>query len=207
MQNSLNMAYIAEKSAFDLYENLKSHGEVFSQINEIRKSGFVLLNEFAKANKIELKHELDLPFYSCDSFEDALIYAINYEISLCKTYENITQNLKDEHLKDICFRLWATSNNEYITTLKSCLKDVLNANDNTKYIQESQNNYENLLSSYQKDFIQMSKNLQDVVSGKADKKKINEILNNPNFSFLSGMAVGVFGASILSKNLNNNEEN
>ena len=45
----------------------------------------------------------------------------------------------------------------------------------------------------------MSEGLQSIVSGNADKAQLAKILNNPNFSFFSGLALGALGISMMDK--------
>lgn len=195
MKESLEIAYIAEVSGIKMYEILSSYSEIFTQICQIRKNGLTLLENFAKANEIELKIGDDLPSFYPKNLDDALIFAINYENSLCYTYENLTDELKNDELKDIIFRLWATSNNEYIVALKEQLKSCLSQESTTNFIEKSQ-----------KDFANITQNLQDIISGKADKNAISNVLNHPQFSFFSGLALGAFGASLIAKNLEDTDE-
>ena len=128
-------------------------------------------------------------------------------------YEKFCESLDDEELKDLFFRLWATSNNEYIASLKHCLKEIysgakakneLNLNEISQNFE--QNGITNILESYQNDFNEITKSLQNIASGKADKSELAKITNNPNFSFFSGLALGALGISVVSKNFNKEEE-
>ncbi|MFC2587671.1 MAG: ferritin-like domain-containing protein, partial [Campylobacter sp.] len=203
MQNELlNAAFISEKSAEILYENLSDLGEIFGEILSVRKNGLTLIKTYAKAKNLELSNEqIQNAFLMPDSLQDALICALNLEIQLNKMYENFTQNLDDEELKDLFFRLWATSNNEYVVALKKALKAELQSDVPKAKAQEAQNfsqilnaqGYENLLLKYQDDFNQIKEGLQNVVSGKASGAELAKILNNPNFSFFSGLALGALG--------------
>jgi len=216
LQNELlNAAFISEKSAEILYENLSDLGEIFAEILSVRKNGLTLIKTYAKAKNLELSNEqIQNAFLMPDSLQDALICALNLEIQLNKMYENFTQDLDDEELKDLFFRLWATSNNEYIVALKKALKAELQSDAPKAKAQDAQNfsqilntqGYENLLLKYQDDFNQIIKEgLQNVVSGKASGAELAKILNNPNFSFFSGLALGALGMTAASKNLRKDE--
>ena len=205
MQNELlNAAFISEKSAEILYENLSDLGEIFAEILSVRKNGLTLIKTYTKAKNLELSNE---------QLQDALICALNLEIQLNKMYENFTQDLDDEELKDLFFRLWATSNNEYVVALKRALKAEFEGDAPKAKTQDAQNfsqilnmqGYENLLLKYQDDFNQIKKGLQNVVSGKASGAELAKILNNPNFSFFSGLALGALGMTAASKNLRKDE--
>ena len=216
MQNELlNAAFISEKSAEILYENLSDLGEIFAEILSVRKNGLTLIKTYAKAKNLELSNEqIQNAFLMPDSLQDALICALNLEIQLNKMYENFTQDLDDEELQDLFVRLWATSNNEYIVALKKALKAEFEGDAPKAKAQDAQNfsqilntqGYENLLLKYQDDFNQIIKEgLQNVVSGKASGAELAKILNNPNFSFFSGLALGALGMTAASKNLRKDE--
>ena len=209
----LNASYTSEKNALRLYESLASFGEVFDQVASVRKNAIILIEKFASAHEYELVCENEAIFLPAKNKEDALIEALNYENELNKMYEKLCESLDDEELKDLFFRLWATSNNEYIASLKHCLKEIysgakakneLNLNEISQNFE--QNGITNILESYQNDFNEITKSLQNIASGKADKSELAKITNNPNFSFFSGLALGALGISVVSKNLNKDEE-
>ena len=210
----LNASYTSEKNALSLYENLASFGDVFNEIANIRKNAIILIEKFASTHDYELACENEAIFLPAKNKEDALIQALNYELELNKMYEKFCESLDDEELKDLFFRLWATSNNEYITSLKQRLKEIysgceikneLNLNEISQNFE--QNGITNILENYQNDFNEITKSLQNIASGKADKSELTKITNNPNFSFFSGLALGALGISVVSKNFNKDEEN
>ena len=71
------------------------------------------------------------------------------------------------------------------------LKNELNLNEISQNFE--QNGITNILESYQNDFNEITKSLQNIASGKADKSELAKITNNPNFSFFSGLALGALG--------------
>ena len=209
----LNASYTSEKNALSLYENLASFGDVFNEIANIRKNAIILIEKFASTHDYELACENEAIFLPAKNKEDALIQALNYELELNKMYEKFCESLGDEELKDLFFRLWATSNNEYITSLKQRLKEIYNGCEikNELNLNEISQNFEqngitNILENYQNDFNEITKSLQNIASGKADKSELAKITNNPNFSFFSGLALGALGISVVSKNLNKDGE-
>ena len=210
----LNASYTSEKNALRLYESLASFGEVFDQIASVRKNAIILIEKFASAHEFELACNNEAVFLPAKNQEEALIQALNYEIELNKMYDKFCESLEESELQDLFFRLWATSNNEYVASLKQCLKEIyggsqpkneLNLSEVTKNF--DQGGITNILESYQKDFNEISQSLQNIASGKADKSELAKITNNPNFSFFSGLALGALGISIVGKNLNKDEEN
>ena len=210
----LNASYTSEKNALSLYENLASFGDVFNEIANIRKNAIILIEKFASTHDYELACENEAIFLPAKNKEDALIQALNYELELNKMYEKFCESLDDEELKDLFFRLWATSNNEYVASLKQRLKEIysgceikneLNLNEISQNFE--QNGITNILENYQNDFNEITKSFQNIASGKADKSELAKITNNPNFSFFSGLALGALGISVVSKNFNKDEEN
>lgn len=210
----LNASYTSEKNALSLYENLALFGDVFNEIANIRKNAIILIEKFASTHDYELACENEAIFLPAKNKEDALIQALNYELELNKMYEKFCESLDDEELKDLFFRLWATSNNEYVASLKQRLKEIysgceikneLNLNEISQNFE--QNGITNILETYQNDFNEITKSLQNIASGKADKSELAKITNNPNFSFFSGLALGALGISVVSKNFNKDEEN
>ena len=210
----LNASYTSEKNALSLYENLASFGDVFNEIANIRKNAIILIEKFASTHDYELACENEAIFLPAKNKEDALIQALNYELELNKMYEKFCESLDDEELKDLFFRLWATSNNEYVASLKQRLKEIysgceikneLNLNEISQNFE--QNGITNILENYQNEFNEITKSLQNIASGKADKSELAKITNNPNFSFFSGLALGALGISVVSKNFNKDEEN
>lgn len=210
----LNASYTSEKNALSLYENLALFGDVFNEIANIRKNAIILIEKFASTHDYELACENEAIFLPAKNKEDALIQALNYELELNKMYEKFCESLDDEELKDLFFRLWATSNNEYVASLKQRLKEIysgceikneLNLNEISQNFE--QNGITNILENYQNDFNEITKSLQNIASGKANKSELAKITNNPNFSFFSGLALGALGISVVSKNFNKDEEN
>lgn len=210
----LNASYTSEKNALSLYENLASFSDVFNEIANIRKNAIILIEKFASTHDYELACENEAIFLPAKNKEDALIQALNYELELNKMYEKFCESLDDEELKDLFFRLWATSNNEYVASLKQRLKEIysgceikneLNLNEISQNFE--QNGITNILENYQNDFNEITTSLQNIASGKADKSELAKITNNPNFSFFSGLALGALGISVVSKNFNKDEEN
>lgn len=210
----LNASYTSEKNALSLYENLALFGDVFNEIANIRKNAIILIEKFASTHDYELACENEAIFLPAKNKEDALIQALNYELELNKMYEKFCESLDDEELKDLFFRLWATSNNEYVASLKQRLKEIysgceikneLNLNEISQNFE--QNGITNILENYQNDFNEITKSLQNIASGKTDKSELAKITNNPNFSFFSGLAIGALGISVVSKNFNKDEEN
>ncbi|CAD7287769.1 hypothetical protein LMG7974_00650 [Campylobacter majalis] len=197
-----NQIYNIEKSAISMYDRLGNMHEIFVNIKHIREQGLALIEEYAKQKEYDLivKHSEVL---EPKNLKDAFVYALAYENTLCQKYEILSNKIEDDVLRDICFRLWATSNNEYIVALNECVKQT--------FSDQGQNNtqnfdYTNVLSGYQNDFNNMSESLQNIMSGKLDKAELSRLLSSPNFSFFSGLALGALGASMLAK-LDKSDEN
>ena len=120
----LNASYTSEKNALNLYESLCPFGEVFKEIADVRKNAIILIEKFASAHEFELACNNEAVFLPAKNQEEALIQALNYEIELNKMYDKFCESLEESELQDLFFRLWATSNNEYVTSLKHRLKEI-----------------------------------------------------------------------------------
>ncbi|MDO5045755.1 aminotransferase [Campylobacter sp.] len=208
-----------------LYENLKDEDEIFSQILAIRKSGLELLKNSYDCKDYDKQECFFIP---SNDIQTSLIKALNYEIELNAAYENLTQNCDDENLRDILFRLWATSHNEYIVALKAKLRDELNDNYAISNFSEEKNEYKKddcdddheKKDEYKKygyeqinekmgfggfnerSFKQMSELLEKVASGRGSQEDVAALLNSPHISFFGGLALGGLAGVFLNNMIN-----
>ena len=200
----LNLAYALESQGIAFYENFSDKDEIFSQILTIKNSGLTLLKDYAQNNNLALGDGIDLEIVKPEDPEDALIKAINYELELNAFYERANDSVEDDILRDICFRLWATSHNEYVPALKTRLKQIWATEKNET---EEKNTEEKNLNVFDTDAInQMSETIDKFASGKATNEDLAALLKSPNASFLGGLALGGLAAMILNKT-NENQTN
>jgi len=208
LKQAANTVFLLESQGVKFYENVCKKDEIFDQILAVRRSGLELLKSYADPADPQVFCAL-----ACEDLDACFIKALNYELELNAFYENLTDSLSDENFKDVCFRLWATSNNEYIPALKAKLAQILAAQfqgaDNAsqeEQAQTSQNPSENILNAFDSDsFKQISQTLERISSGQGSKEDAIALLNNPNFSFFGGLALGGLASMILSKNLDKNK--
>lgn len=195
----LNLAYALESQGIAFYGNFSDKDEIFSQILTIKNSGLTLLKDYAQNNNLALGDGIDLEIVKPEDPEDALIKAINYELELNAFYERASDSVEDDILRDICFRLWATSHNEYVPALKTRLKQI--------WATEKNETEEKNLNVFDADAInQMSETIDKFASGKATNEDLAALLKSPNASFLGGLALGGLAAMILNKT-NENQTN
>ena len=195
----LNLAYALESQGIAFYENFSDKDEIFSQILTIKNSGLTLLKDYAQNNNLTLGDGIDLEIVKPEDPEDALIKAINYELELNAFYERASDSVEDDILRDICFRLWATSHNEYVPALKTRLKQI--------WATEKNETEEKNLNVFDADAInQMSETIDKFASGKATNEDLAALLKSPNASFLGGLALGGLAAMMLNKT-NENQTN
>ena len=195
----LNLAYTLESQGIAFYENFSDKDEIFSQILAIKNSGLTLLKNYAQNNDLALGDGIDLEIVKPEDPEDALIKAINYELELNAFYERASDSVEDDILRDICFRLWATSHNEYVPALKTRLKQI--------WATEKNETEEKNLNLFDTDAInQMSETIDKFASGKATNEDLAALLKSPNASFLGGLALGGLAAMMLNKT-NENQTN
>ena len=209
IKQAANAVFLLESRGIKFYENVCKKDEIFGQILAVRQSGLELLRPYADPADSQAFCAL-----ACEDLDDCFIKALNYELELNAFYENLTDSLSDENFKDICFRLWATSNNEYIPALKAKLAQILATQfqgaDNAsqeEQAQTAQNPSENILNTFDSEsFKQISQTLERISSGQGGKEDAIALLNNPNFSFFGGLALGGLASMMLSKNLDKDKE-
>lgn len=209
IKQAVNTVFLLESRGIKFYENVCKKDEIFGQILAVRQNGLELLRPYADPADSQAFCAL-----TCEDLDDCFIKALNYELELNAFYENLTDNLSDENFKDVCFRLWATSNNEYIPALKAKLAQILavqfqgagNASQEGQ-AQTAQNQSENILNTFDSEsFKQISQTLERISSGQGGKEDAIALLNNPNFSFFGGLALGGLASMMLSKNLDKDKE-
>lgn len=208
LKQAANAVFLLESQGVKFYESVKEKDEIFDQILAVRQSGLELLKPYADPTDPQVFCAL-----ACEDLDACFIKALNYELELNAFYENLTDSLGDENFKDICFRLWATSNNEYIPALKAKLAQILSvrlqgaSNAKEEQAQVAQNQSENILNAFDpSSFNQISQTLERISSGQGGKEDIVALLNNPNFSFFGGLALGGLASMVLSKNLDKNKD-
>jgi len=153
--------------------------ELFKKITQIRENGIKILENFCDDFSY-FDDEICTP----KTYEDALILAISFEIETALVYDKLTNETGDEKIKDLFFRLWATSENEY----KKALKMELLSN--------SQNNnfgFNNLINQELKEIFAKFKD------GNANQNDINKLLQNPSFPLFSGLALGGITGMLLGE--------
>ncbi|RAZ50358.1 hypothetical protein [Campylobacter hyointestinalis] len=194
MQTNLNknskeeifsLAYNYENKGLLIYSNFKDDNDIFAQILAIKKSGIILLESLASIKNYKLQN-YDHHIITPSNLDDKLIVCLNYELELNEFYKNSVEDLDDD-VKDLFFRLWATSNNEYIPALKQQLFNKNSANKN----KHSTNGIQEFLDKA---------NL--IASGKASKDDLQNLLKNPNFSFFGGIAAGSLVGLMINEIIN-----
>lgn len=194
MQTNLNknskeeifsLAYNYENKGLLIYSNFKDDNDIFAQILAIKKNGIILLESLGSIKNYKLQN-YDHQVITPSNLDDKLIVCLNYELELNEFYKNSVEDLDDD-VKDLFFRLWATSNNEYIPALKQQLFNKNSANKN----KHSTNGIQEFLDKA---------NL--IASGKASKDDLQNLLENPNLSFFGGIAAGSLVGLMINEIIN-----
>jgi len=188
--NALERAMSLEKSGIELYNKLRAKCEcaVFERILQVRERGAAMLGEFGTSEIF-----IDAPKIGEISLQDALILALGFELKLCFEYADITANCDDASLKDLCFRLWATSHNEYQVALKSELFGK-NATQIAPVKSEDKFDINQILKD---EFGEIFEKFRD---GKASRDDINKLLANPKFPAFAGLALGGIAGMLMTEN-------
>lgn len=218
----IELAYDSELNGVNLYTHLflKGYNESeFDDIKAIRLRGCELLKQAGASYKINLKDEMQAPIFVPDRLDDALIVALNYEISITAFYAKVCEQCDDEALRDLFFRLWATSENEFIPALKLKLSTVLACVPNIQNLQnqisdthkDSKNEIASFLggdiNGYQEEFADLNQKLNHIVNGNASQSEVKELLNHRQFAFFSGAALGALGLSAFMKSVDKDKQN
>ncbi|ABK82107.1 hypothetical protein Q4Y15_000384 [Campylobacter fetus] len=179
-----NLAFNYENRGILIYSNFVDT-EIFNQILSIKKSGLELLKNLADEKNYSINLNECEVLNPKDNFEK-LIVAINYELEINEFYKNASEFMDDD-VKDLFFRLWATSNNEYIPALKASLLSISCQNLAPNIQNSNQNNTDPKSNNSIKDFLEEA---NKIASGEANMENINTLLNHPSFPFFSGVAAG-----------------
>ena len=202
----LNLAYTLELQGLEMYTNFSNKEDIFSQILAIKKNGVELLENYAKSQNLELSTNI-LGVIMPQNLDDCLIKAINYELELNAFYESATDNVDDETLRDLFFRLWATSNNEYIMALKAKLIEILLPSSVMQNSKQTEQKIQNESNFDINSLNQISSTIEKFASGQANNEDFMALLKSPNLSFFGGLAIGGLASMMISKENNKNQEN
>lgn len=118
MISQIKEALNHELCGLEIYNKLAQiyNAPLFLQIASVRQNGYDMLLKLA--DDFSPQSSQTKP-NSGKNYIDALILAIAFEIKTCEFYDEITSQIQDENLRDLFFRLWATSENEYKKALNS----------------------------------------------------------------------------------------
>lgn len=197
--NELEVALKYENEGVFLYEKLANAFDLnlFSEILTLKKTGLNLLNKY-KQDEVEFIPQ-NIEF---KGKKEALNLALEYELRSGEIYDLLSDTTDNEELRDLFFRLWATSENEY-------KKALLNEIQNTQNKQGEIFNFKNLeqmgLNLDTKSINELNEILAKFKDGKASKDDINAFLQNPYFSFLSGVMLGAVGGILIDQILKENK--
>ncbi|QKF86528.1 hypothetical protein CBLAS_1361 [Campylobacter blaseri] len=184
-----------------MYEGFyeKFQNPLFLQILNVKKTGLEIINPLKQE---ELTNNIYKKFSNIQDEKNAIFTAIAYEIESENLYDDLTNTIEDEQAKDVFFRLWATSSNEYRPALENELnkkKEEKKDDDEKKHI--NPNNMGFTFDS--KSFNEISEVFNKFSTGSATKEDIEKILNNPNISFFTGAVVGALGGILINQILEN----
>ncbi|EPH10297.1 hypothetical protein HMPREF9309_00076 [Campylobacter ureolyticus ACS-301-V-Sch3b] len=212
MKKELNDAIIHEEQGIKMYEEfaLKFNEPVFTEILNVKKTG----SEFLKSANLQNGKNND--FLKEISFEnlnnindknDAIFKALSYEIESENLYNELASNEDNEALKDLYFRIWATSTNEYKKALQNLLNLETFKDDEQNFKEDKHINKDTNAFNYTKE---LSEALEKLKNGKMTANEALNLLQNPNISFIGGALIGALGGvlvnQLLDKNNNSHEK-
>ena len=212
MKKELNDAIIHEEQGIKMYEEfaLKFNEPVFTEILNVKKTG----SEFLKSANLQNGKNNDflkeINFENLNNINDkndAIFKALSYEIESENLYNELASNEDNEALKDLYFRIWATSTNEYKKALQNLLNLETFKDDEQNFKEDKHINKDTSAFNYTRE---LSEALEKLKNGKMTANEALNLLQNPNISFIGGALIGALGGvlvnQLLDKNNNNNEE-
>lgn len=196
----LEVALNYENEGVVLYEKLASSFDlaVFSEILLLKQTGLNLLNKYKEDEVITAPQDVKF-----NGKKEALNLALDYELRSGEIYDLLSDTTSDEELRDLFFRLWATSNNEYQKALKNEISNLENKENGFDF-----DSLKNLgINLDKKSINELNQILGKFKDGKASKDDISAFLENPYFSFISGAMLGAVGGILIKEILKNSNEN
>lgn len=212
----LDFALTHEQNGIAMYEAFSATfaQSIFSEILSIKKTGLKMLTNLVNSANLPYENTPNLGNFNyskVQNLQDALEIALSYEIKTAILYDEISSNLSDETQKDLIFRLWATSENEYKQALKSEISNIYlakNAQNSAKTSDDCdiKNGFDFANFGFDKEKMSaLAQILQKFSQNKADKDDIIKILNHPYASFLAGAALGGVGGILFNQILSKDE--
>ena len=212
MKKELNDAIIHEEQGIKMYEEFvsKFNEPVFTEILNVKKTG----SEFLKSANLQngknndfLKEVNFKNFSNINDKNDAVFKALSYEIESENLYSELASNEDNEALKDLYFRIWATSTNEYKKALQNLLNLETFKDGEQNFKEDKHINKDTNAFNYTKE---LSEALEKLKNGKMSANEALNLLQNPNISFIGGALIGALGGvllnQLLDKNNNSHEE-
>ena len=212
MKKELNDAIIHEEEGIKMYEEfaLKFNEPVFTEILNVKKTG----SEFLKSANLQNGKNNDflkeINFENLNNINDkndAIFKALSYEIESENLYAELASNEDNEALKDLYFRIWATSTNEYKKALQNLLNLETFKDGEQNFKEDKHINKDTNAFNYTKE---LSEALEKLKNGKMTANEALNLLQNPNISFIGGALIGALGGvlvnQLLDKNNNSHEK-
>lgn len=193
-----------------VYDEFKAY-ETYTKIME--KFGFI--EPFVSIRAAESRHYSELipllekyniavPINDCEekievpnSFIECCELGVAGEIKNIAMYDNLLSHVEENDIRDVLFRLQASSYNNHLPAFRNCVVSYYSSNNQDV----NQEDLMKKLGEYQGLF-------DDIMSGNVDQNKLTEIFSKLNISMISGAAFGSAAIAFLNSYVNNknNEE-
>lgn len=212
MKKELYDAIIHEEQGIKMYEEfaLKFNEPVFTEILNVKKTGSDFLKSANLQNGKNNDFLKEISFENLNNINDkndAIFKALSYEIESENMYAELASNEDNEALKDLYFRIWATSTNEYKKALQNLLNLETFKDGEQNFKEDKHINKDTNAFNYARE---LSEALEKLKNGKMSANEALSLLQNPNISFVGGALIGALGGvllnQLLDKNNSSNEE-
>jgi len=192
-----------------VYDEFKAY-EVYTKVLE--KFGF--LQPFVNIREAESRHysslipllekyEVEVPINNWaekieipNTFIECCELGVASEIENIAMYDNLLSHVVEEDIRDILFRLQASSYNNHLPAFRNCVINYYSVSNNQSFNQED---LMEKLGEYQG-------LLDDLMTGDLDQSKLTQILSKLNISMISGVAFGGASLALINSYMNSNNK-
>ena len=192
-----------------VYDEFKAY-EVYTKVLE--KFGF--LQPFVNIREAESRHysslilllekyEVEVPINNWaekieipNTFIECCELGVASEIQNIAMYDNLLSHVVEEDIRDILFKLQASSYNNHLPAFRSCVINHYSVSNNQSL------NQEDLIEK----FGEYQGLLDDLMTGNLDQSKLTQILSKLNISMISGVAFGGASLALINSYMNSNNK-
>ena len=194
-----------------VYDEFKAYEAYTAIINKFGMIGpFVNIKEAEARHYSALiplleKYDVDVPINNWadkievpNSYIEACELGVANEIKNIAMYENLLSFTQEDDIKDVLYRLQASSFNNHLPAFRNCVINYYTSQEGTSQ-GFNQEELMQKLGEYQGLF-------EDVMSGNMDQSKLTDLFSKLNVSMLSGAVLGGSLVAFLNSYIDNKDK-